>query len=112
MKEGEEIFLIEDHAMSSNIKSNNRTHHFVRGDLPVLGEHLLQLLFSEFISEVLDEDIGELLGLLSQLLLALLARDKPPYEDLLLVEQHAVDLLDGVHGSFLGLEVDKSVSLE
>ena len=84
----------------------------MRGDLPVLGEHLLQLLVSEVISEVLDEHIGELLGLLSQLLLALLARDKPPYEHLLFIEQHAVDLLDGVHGSFLGLEVDKSISLK
>ena len=93
------------------IKSSNLTHHFVRGDLPVLGEHLLQFLFSQFVSEVLDEDIGELLGLLSELLLALLARDEPPDKHLLLVEQHAVDLLDGIHGGFLGLEVDKSVSL-
>ena len=83
----------------------------MRGDLPVLGEHLLQFLFSQFVSEVLDEDIGELLGLLSELLLALLARDKPAHEHLLLVQQHAVDLLDGVHGSFLSLEVDKSITL-
>jgi len=85
--------------------------HFVRGDLPVLGEHLLQLLISQVVAEVLDVDVGELLGLLSKLLLALLARDKPPDEHLLLVQQHAVDLLDSVHCGLLGLEVDKSVAL-
>ena len=77
------------------IKSSNLTHHFVRGDLPVLGEHLLQLLFSQFISEVLDEDIGELLGLLSELFLTLLARDKPPDKHLaseMLIDQLRVGL--------------------
>ena len=98
-----------DNAMSP--KTVLVTHHFVRSDFSVLREHLLQLLFGEVISEVLDEHIGELLSLFSQLLLTLLARNKPPYEHLLLIEQHAVDLLNGVHGSFLGLEVDKPVSL-
>ena len=65
------------------------------GNLPVLGEHLLQLLFSQFISEVLDEDIGELLGLLSELFLTLLARDKPPDKHLaseMLIDQLRVGL--------------------
>ena len=88
------------------------TYHFIRGDLSELIEHFLQLVIREIVAEILDVHVCELLGLLSQLFLALLARDKPPYEHLLLIEQHPVDLLDGVLGSFFGLEVDKSVSLE
>merc|ERR1719400_693454 len=76
-------------------------HHFVGGDLAKLGEHFLEFLVSKVLSEVLDVHVGELLGLLSQLLLPLLAGHKPPHKDLLLVEQHAVDLLDGVHGGLL-----------
>jgi len=85
-------------------------HHFVRGDLAKLGEHLLELLVSKVLSKVLDVHVGELLGLLSQLLLPLLAGHKPPHEDLLLVEQHAVHLLDGVHGGLLGLKVNEAVA--
>ena len=58
-----------------------KTHHFVRGDLAELGEDFLQLLVSEVFSEVLDIDIGELLGLLSQLLLAFLAGNKSGEEN-------------------------------
>ena len=52
------------------------THHFVGSDLPKLGEEFLQLLVSHLFCKVLDEDIGELLGLFSELLLALLAGNK------------------------------------
>ena len=83
----------------------------MRSDFSILGEHLLELLISQLVSEVLDVDVGELLGLLSQLLLSLLAGNESSDKDLLLVQQHAVDLLDGVHGSLLGLEVDESISL-
>ena len=87
------------------------TYHFVRGDLAKLGEHLLELLVSKVLSKVLDVHVGELLGLLSQLLLPLLAGHEPAHEDLLLVEQHAVHLLDRVHGGLLRLEVDEAVAL-
>ena len=90
----------------------NCTHHFVGSDLPELVEHLLQLVIGQIVSEVLDVNIGELLGLLSQLLLPLLAGDKSSDEDFLLVEQHAIYFLDSVHRSFLGLEVHKSISLK
>ena len=68
-------------------------------------------MLSELLAEVLDEDIGEALGLLSQLLLPLLAGNESSNVDLLAVEQHAIDLLDGVVGGLLGLEVDKAVTL-
>merc|ERR1719318_51587 len=86
-------------------------HHFVRGDLSELGEDFLQLFVSQIFSEVLDVDIGELLGLLSQLLLALLAGNKSADKHLLFVQQHAVDLLNGVHSRLLGLKMDKSITL-
>merc|ERR1719427_1196403 len=85
-------------------------HHFVRGDLAKLGEDFLEFLVSKVLSEVLDVHVGELLGLLSQLLLPLLAGHKPPHKDLLLVEQHAVDLLDGVHGGLLRLKMNEAIA--
>jgi hypothetical protein len=54
-----------------------RTHHFVGGDLAILREDLPELVLSQVLAEVLDVDIGELLGLLTQLLLALLAGHEP-----------------------------------
>jgi len=87
------------------------THHFVGGDLPELGENFLQFLVTEVLSKVLDVHVGELLGLLSQLLLALLAGNESANKDLLLIQQHAINLLDGVHGSLLGLKVNKSITL-
>ena len=35
----------------------------------------------------------------------------PADEDLLVVQQHAVDLLDGVHGGLLSLKMDESIAL-
>ncbi len=55
----------------------NWTYHFVRGDLAKLGEDLLELVLAQIFPEVLDVDVCELLGLLAQLLLALLARHEP-----------------------------------
>ena len=52
------------------------------GDLPVLGEEAGQLIFGQFFAEVLDEDVGEALGLLAQLHLALLARNELANVDL------------------------------
>ncbi len=68
-------------------------------------------MLSELLAEVLDEDIGEALGLLAQLLLPLLAGNEASDVDLLAVEQHPIDLLDGVVGGLLGLKVDKAVTL-
>jgi hypothetical protein len=57
--------------------------------------------------EVLDEDVGELGTLLLDLGLALLLRDVVADVDLLVVQKHAVDRLDGGLGSLASLVVDK-----
>ncbi len=52
------------------------------GDFSVFSENVSQILFGEFFAEVLDEDIGEALGLFAQLLLAFLAGDEAADVDL------------------------------
>ncbi len=47
--------------------------HLDGGDLAVLGEHGGELLFGQFLSKVLDEDVREVFRFLAELLLALLA---------------------------------------
>merc|ERR1719222_875373 len=75
-------------------------------DVQGLAEHLDSVeLVHGFLSglavfEVLDVHVGELLGLLSQLLLPLLAGHKPPHKD----------LLDGVHGGLLRLKMNEAVA--
>ena len=93
------------------LNKNNFTTYLHGRDLSVLGKHLCEVLLGEFFAEVFDEDIGESLGLLAQLLLPLLAGNEASDVDLLAIEQHAVDLLDGVVSGLLGLEVDKAVTL-
>ena len=52
------------------------------GDFSVFSENVSQILFGEFFAEVLDEDVGEALGLFAQLLLAFLAGDEAADVDL------------------------------
>ena len=66
-----------DRAIIKNIET-----HFDGGDLSKLGEHVSELLLAQLLAKVLDEDVGELLGLLAQLLLALLARNEAANVDL------------------------------
>ena len=68
-------------------------------------------MLRQFFAEVLDEDVGEAFSLLAQLLLPLLARDEASNVDFLAIEQHAIDLLDGIVGGLLRLEVNKAVAL-
>ena len=77
----------------------------------MLLEHFGQLGVVEFLADVLDVHVGEALGLLAELDLAILSGNKPADEDLLAVQKHAIDLLDGVDGGLLGLEVDEAVAL-
>ena len=72
----------------------------------------MQLILAHFFSKILDINICELLGLLSQLLFSLLPGNEAADKDLLVEEQHAVGLLDGVLGSLLGLKVNKSIALD
>merc|ERR1719233_398450 len=104
--------ILEGHESESFVLSRFISHnHFVRCNLSELGKHFFEFLISQILSEVFDVNICEFLGLLSQLLLALLARNKSADEDFLLVQQHAIDLLDSVHGGFFRLEVNESVTL-
>jgi hypothetical protein len=67
-------------------------------------------LGSDFIVEVLDKDVGELGAKLFDLALTLLFADVVTDKDLFVVQQHAVDGLDGGIGSFTGRVVDKGES--
>ena len=74
-------------------------------------KEFLQLLLGDILVEVLDVAVGESLCLLAQLDLSLLSWHKPSHENLLAIQQHAVDLRDRVDGSLFGLKVDEAVAL-
>lgn len=82
-----------------------------RSDGAELGEEGLNLLLGELGVEVLDVDVGELGLHLLNLGLALLLGDVVTDKDLLVVQQHAVDVLDGVLSGLVGLVVNETVSL-
>lgn len=81
------------------------------GDLTVLLEELTELLIGNILVDVLDVDVGEVGLHLLELAHALLLGDVVADEDLLLVKQHAVDVLDGAVSSLGSLVVDESVAL-
>jgi hypothetical protein len=78
-------------------------------DTAILLKHLSQQFVIEVFAKVFDVDIGEQLGLLSELLLALLARNKLANKYFLSVQQHPVHFLNGLCGGFFRLKVDKSI---
>ncbi len=82
-----------------------------RGDTAKLVEELLELLLGGLRVQVLDVEVGELRLHLVKLGLALLAGDVVPNVDLFVVEQHAVDSLDGVVGGLASLVVHEAVAL-
>jgi hypothetical protein len=82
-----------------------------RGDVAVLLEKVTELLVGDLKVNVLDVDVGEVGLHLLELAHALLLGDVVADENLLLVQQHAVDVLDSVVGGLGGLVVDKSVAL-
>jgi hypothetical protein len=70
-------------------------------------DEVLKLLLGGLGVEVLDEQVGELSSLLLDLGLSLLLSDVMSDIDLLVVEQHAVDSLDGGNSSLASRIVDK-----
>mmetsp|Transcript_27304 Transcript_27304/g.47102 ORF Transcript_27304/g.47102 Transcript_27304/m.47102 type:complete len:446 (-) Transcript_27304:300-1637(-) len=79
------------------------------GYLAELLEHLSKLVLVDIQVQILHEDVREVpLGMPGA---AVHPTDKRPDENLLAVEQHAVNLLHGKICSFLGLEVHETVSL-
>ena len=83
----------------------------MRRDFAELREDFIQLFVTEVISEVLDVDIGEVLGFLTQLALTIFAWDESSDEYLLTIEQHTIDLGDGTHRSLFSFKVHKTVTL-
>lgn len=82
-----------------------------RGDIAVLGEQLAELLVGAISLDVLDVDVCEVGLHLLELALAVLLGDVVADVDLLLVQQHAVDVLDGLGSGLVGLVVDETVAL-
>lgn len=80
------------------------------GDRDGLSERLdeiLKLLLGGLDINVLDEEVGELSSLLFDLGLSLLLSDVVSDIDLFVIEQHAVDSLDGGSGGFASGVVNK-----
>ena len=78
-----------------------------RNGLSKLGNEVLKLLVGDSLVQVLDVDVGELSALLLDLGLTLFLANVVADVDLLVVQQHAVDVLDGGLGSSAGRVVDK-----
>lgn len=79
-------------------------------DAAIFLKHLSQQFVVEVLAKVFNVDICEEFGLLSQLLLALLAWNKLAHEYFLSVQQHSVHFLNGLRSGFFCLKVYKSVS--
>ena len=76
-----------------------------------LGEESLDLLLGDLGIQVLDVDVGEVGLHLLDLGLTLLLGNVVSDVNLLVVQQHSVDVLDGVLSSLVGLVVNETVSL-
>lgn len=82
-----------------------------RGNIAKLLKQLTELVVGDIRSNVLHVNVGEVGLHLLELALAVLLGDVVADVDLLLVEQHAVDMLDGLSSSLIGLVVNETVSL-
>lgn len=81
------------------------------GDLTILLKEVTELLIGNLEIDILDVNVGEVGLHLLELALAVLLGDVVADEDLLVVQKHAIDVLDGVVGSVSGLVVDETVAL-
>jgi len=79
-------------------------------DWPVLLEELMELLLRNLGIEVLHVNVGELFFLLVELGEAFLLGDVVSDIDFSVVQQHAIDSLDGAISSLGGVIVDKAVA--
>ena len=82
-----------------------------RGDFTELLEEGTELLVGDLGVNVLDVDVGEVGLHLLELALAVLLGDVVADENLLVVQKHTVDVLDGVVGSLGSFVVDETVAL-
>jgi hypothetical protein len=104
------LVLSEVNESESASTSVLRTGKGGGGDGSVLGEEVVKLIVGDLGVNVLDVDVGEVGLHLVELGLTVLLGDVVSNENLLLVQQHAVNVLDSVGGSLGGLVVDESVS--
>jgi hypothetical protein len=82
-----------------------------RGDVAILLKQDAELVVGNAQVDVLDIDVGEVGLHLLELAHAVLLGDVVADKDLLLVQEHTVDALDGSVGSLCSLVVDETVSL-
>jgi len=76
----------------------------------MLSEHFPQLLIVHILAKVLHEHIGESPVGATVSLGALASCHETAHVDLLVVQQHVVDVLDGLFSGLVGLEVNKAVA--
>lgn len=81
-----------------------------RRDGSVLGEEFSKLLVADVGINVLDVDVGEVCLHLVELGLSVLLGNVVTNKDLLVIEQHSIDMLNGILGSLGGFVVNEPVS--
>jgi len=81
-----------------------------RGDISILLEQNTELVLGSLDVDVLDVDVGEVGLHLLELVDAVLLGNVVADVNLLLVQQHAVDALDGVAGGLSSLVVNESIA--
>jgi hypothetical protein len=82
-----------------------------RGDVTKLLKELTEIILGNVRRNVLDVDVSEVGLHLLELALAVLLGDVVADINLLLVEKHAVDVLDGLGGSLISLVVNETIAL-
>lgn len=82
-----------------------------RRDLAVLLEEITEFVVRSLNGDVLDINVGEVGLHLFKLALAVLLGDVVADIDLLLIEKHAIDVLDSLLSSLIRLVVDKTIAL-
>lgn len=103
---GGEVDKTETTALALLVASERRG-----SNVAVLLKELAELVIGSLGVDVLDVDVGEVGLHLVKLTLAVLLGDMVADVDLLLVEKHAVDVLDGLLSSLVSLVVNEAVSL-
>ncbi|KAF5134446.1 hypothetical protein E5D57_005080 [Metarhizium anisopliae] len=82
-----------------------------RRDVTILLEELTELVVGGLSADILDVNVGKVSFHLLKLALTVLLRDVVTDVDLLLVEKHAINVLDGLVSSLVRLVMDKTIAL-
>ncbi|KAK8919492.1 hypothetical protein VCV18_008318 [Metarhizium anisopliae] len=103
---GGEIDKTEATALALLITGKRR-----RRDVTILLEELTELVVGGLSADILDVNVGKVSFHLLKLALTVLLRDVMTDVDLLLVEKHAINVLDGLVSSLVRLVMDKTIAL-